>query len=539
MNWRHILVLALSLTPITFGFETSPCFSEIYCEAETTDSLLHVVQMAKIYNDSKTFVDKALKSSPEDVLQNFNQLMQVTENNPTKKQIEAFVDDNFNEVPNNFDPQGSEFEEWKPSDWSEDIPLFDEITDPHYKSIAKDVHGRWKDLGRKIKSDVKDHPERYSLHYLPEPFIVPGGRFREMYYWDSYWTIQGLIVSNMPETVKGMLINFVQLIKDLGHIPNGNRIYYNKRSQPPLFISMVDAYFQAFNDKKFIEDNIEYMEKEFLFWRTNRTKEITVGDKTFKLARYNVEVDDPRPESYREDYGDAQELATVEERQEFYQNMKSGAESGWDYSSRWFFKEDGSPSSELIDVQTRHIIPVDLNSYLCKNARILSDFYKILGQDQKAQEYANIFDDYVEAVDKVLWNQEEMVWLDFNTKTEMQNPNFYPSNVAPLWADCYKQTKLKERILAVLKYIDGQKAFKYPGGVPTSMSKSGEQWDLTNAWPPLQELIVTGLENTEEPKAIEIAKNLVHKWLYNVYESYDDSGQKMFEKYDVQRICQD
>ena len=103
-----------------------------------------------------------------------------------------------------------------------------------------------------------------------------------------------------------------------------------------------------------------------------------------------------------------------------------------------FFKEDGSPSSELIDVQTRHIIPVDLNSYLCKNARILSDFYKILGQDQKAQEYANIFDDYVEAVDKVLWNQEEMVWLDFNTKTEMPNSRFYPSNVAPLWADCYK-----------------------------------------------------------------------------------------------------
>ena len=67
------------------------------------------------------------------------------------------------------------------------------------------MHGRWKDLGRKIKSDVKDHPERYSLHYLPEPFIVPGGRFREMYYWDSYWTIQGLIVSNMPETVKGMV----------------------------------------------------------------------------------------------------------------------------------------------------------------------------------------------------------------------------------------------------------------------------------------------------------------------------------------------
>ena len=77
MDWRHTLVLIFLLTSVTFGLEDSPCFSEIYCEAETTDSLLHVVQMAKIYKDSKTFVDKALKSSPEDVLQNFNQLMQV------------------------------------------------------------------------------------------------------------------------------------------------------------------------------------------------------------------------------------------------------------------------------------------------------------------------------------------------------------------------------------------------------------------------------------------------------------------------------
>ena len=138
-------------------------------------------------------------------------------------------------MPNDDNPQGSEFEDWDPSDWNEDIPLFNLITvntkyflnkiilsylflflqylpnahwqDPGYRSLAKDLHGRWKDLGRKIKSDVQASPEKYSLHYLPEPFIVPGGRFREMYYWDSYWTIQGLLVSEMPETVKGMAAN--------------------------------------------------------------------------------------------------------------------------------------------------------------------------------------------------------------------------------------------------------------------------------------------------------------------------------------------
>ena len=78
MKWTHILVLILWILPAILGQLPSPCFSEIYCEAENTNSLLHVVQMAKVYNDSKTFVDKALKSSPEDVLQNFNELMQVT-----------------------------------------------------------------------------------------------------------------------------------------------------------------------------------------------------------------------------------------------------------------------------------------------------------------------------------------------------------------------------------------------------------------------------------------------------------------------------
>jgi len=103
-----------------------------------------------------------------------------------------------------------------------------------------------------------------------------------------------------------------------------------------------------------------------------------------------------------------------------------------------FFNKNGSPSEELVDVQTRHIIPVDLNSYLCKNARILSNYYKMLGQEEKSQEYSTIFDNFVESIDQVLWSSSSNVWLDYNMKTEMPNPQFYPSNIAPLWADCFK-----------------------------------------------------------------------------------------------------
>ena len=159
--------------------------------------------------------------------------------------------------------------------------------------------------------------------------------------------------------------------------------------------------------------------------------------------------------------------------------FQSGAESGWDYSTRWFFKEDGNtPSTDLLDIQTRHIIPVDLNSYLCKNAQILSKFHGLLGQESKAQQYERIFDKFTDAIDHVLWNEDKGAWFDFKTKDGKQNLQFYPSNLAPLWANCYQQNRLLQKIIPVINYVEKLKAFDYPGGVPTSMVKSGQQWDF-------------------------------------------------------------
>ena len=288
MDWRTAVVMEavvfLGLLASAF-VEThgsrlpAPCDNEIYCISRP-DSLLHVVQMARLYKDSKTFVDKAVKTSPNLVLQNFQEMMKVclfplfsfiiyilkflslkkqTSKNPSQEQVRQFVNENF-------DPEGSEFEPWQPLDWHTDINVLDQIQDVEYRSFAQYLHQRWKDLGRQIKPDVRINPQKYSLMYMDQPFIVPGGRFREMYYWDSYWTIQGLLVSEMYDTVKGiikdslsraekinefpnvilgMLQNFVQLIQTVGHIPNGNRIYYTRRTQPPLFISMVEAYYEV------------------------------------------------------------------------------------------------------------------------------------------------------------------------------------------------------------------------------------------------------------------------------------------------------
>jgi alpha,alpha-trehalase len=208
-----------------------------------------------------------------------------------------------------------------------------------------------------------------------------------------------------------MLENFSQLVDKFGLIPNGNRVYYKRRSQPPLFVSMVEEYFNATNDITFLNENLPRLDREFAFWRENRMRLVQSGGRRYDMAVYNVKVDGPRPESYREDYTDAQKFATDEEKQEFYFNMKAGAESGWDYSSKWFADPStGNVSLSLLDIKARHIVPVELNSFLCRNARVLSRFHAFLGNASKATEYAGVADQLEEAIDRVLWNEEDGAW---------------------------------------------------------------------------------------------------------------------------------
>ena len=135
-------------------------------------------------------------------------------------------------VTDNFDPADTEFQPWDPQDWNSHPEILDKIEvremafrkhpdqtlpilfiqDSDYKLFAEELNQRWKDLGRKIKPELADS-ERSTLIYLEHPFIVPGGRFREVYYWDSYWTILGLLQSEMTSTTKGTYI----MKRKIGH----------------------------------------------------------------------------------------------------------------------------------------------------------------------------------------------------------------------------------------------------------------------------------------------------------------------------------
>lgn len=189
----------------------------------------------------------------------------------------------------------------------------------------------------------------------------------------------------MLRTAKGMLENFLSIINRFGFIPNGGRIYYSERSQPPLLAPMIKAYVDKTKDIEFMKYAVPILEREFYFFYNNHMVEVN----GHALAVYGDKSTGPRPESYLEDIVTAQYLETDQKKEDMWSELKAGAESGMDFSSRWFIK-NGTNEGELKDLKCRSIVPVELNAFLYWNARIISDFHMIAGNPKKAAEFEQL-----------------------------------------------------------------------------------------------------------------------------------------------------
>ncbi|KAK6468014.1 trehalase [Huso huso] len=495
-----------------------PCHSPIYCSG----ALLKQVQLAKLFDDDKHFVDMKLKEPPEKVLSAFHNL---TSGAPGGKasvaQLREFLD-SFFEAP------GQEFEPWTPADWHSGPKFLERISDPSLRSWAAELHALWKSLGRKVRADVKNHPDLYSQIYTPNPIIVPGGRFRELYYWDSYWVINGLLLSEMKDTARGMIDNFFHLVRRYGFIPNGGRVYYEQRSQPPFLTLMVESYYQSTLDKEFLRGAVDLLEQEYLFWMRNRSVSIEIQGALHTLNQYSVQAGEPRPESYSDDWELAEGL-TEAGKQAIWAELQSGAESGWDFSSRWFIDGEGQNRGTLRDTRTRLIVPVDLNALLCRNERTIASFHRTLGNLEMAEQFELALKNRVKAVRAVFWDELLGAWFDYSLQTNSSHQAFYPSNLAPLWAQCFSEPSAGER---ALRYLQDSGMLGYRNGVPTSQMESGEQWDYPNAWPPLQLMIIEGLMKLSSEKAEQVTFDLAQKWIRTNWAAYQ-RDKAMFEKYNV------
>lgn len=497
------------------------CVYPVYCDSE----LLHHVQLARVFPDSKTFVDYHMRSDPNETLAAFQQLLDVTNNTPSKEDLTQFVHQHFT--------NDSELEDWSPPDYNENPLFLSTIRDEQLRQFAKNVNDIWPTLGRKIKPYVFEHPDRFSIIPVTKGFIIPGGRFKELYYWDAYWIMEGLLITGMKTTTKGMIENFVELLNMVGLIPNGGRWYYQMRSQPPLFTAMMALYLRYTHDIEFLKQNIDALETELNFWLDSRTITVNKDGESYTLLRYYAPTAGPRPESYYEDYHTSLHFNTSESRQDFYIELKSAAESGWDFSSRWFIDAEGGNTGDLVNLRIVDIVPVELNAIFANALENLSWFRRILGNRQKAARWGSLARLWRHNIKQVFWNEEVGIWLDYDISNQKHRNYFYPTNLAPLWMQTVSTKDIVKHAPRIVQYMRDSGALRYRGGIPASLVRSGEQWDLPNSWPPLVSIVVNALEALETDESKEMAFQLAQDYVRACYIGFQEH-QQMFEKYDAE-----
>ena len=495
------LVLANACRSIGSGVPSvisyPPDTSRVYDPPRDLGALFHDIQLARIFPDSKTLVDARPRVAPAELSARYERVRR-----GATFSLRAFVDSTFDLPP----------------------AVGGAIRSDTTRSMEEHIRTLWPALTR--PADSSD--PRSSLIPLTGSYVVPGGRFREVYYWDSYFTMLGLIQDGRTDLVKNMLDNFAYLVRTVGHIPNGNRSYYLSRSQPPYFSAMVGLYAAA-TDSARATAYLDAMEKEHDFWMAGAgqvlpgsamRRVVRMRDGSL-LNRYWDDRPEPRPESYREDYELAQTVPAGE-REALYRNIRASAESGWDFSSRWMRN-----AADLRTLETTELIPVDLNSLLYHAERTIAALRRVRGQvgdADVAMQYERVAGTRQMALLAASYDSTEGFFFDVRWRTGARvtdRPTM--ASAAPLYFGL--ATPEQGRAVAARLGRD----FLKPGGFVTTQLTSGQQWDAPNGWPPLQWL---GGEAARRYGRADIADDARNRWLALNRRTFRVTG-KMTEKYDV------
>ncbi|PRH42981.1 alpha,alpha-trehalase [Burkholderia vietnamiensis] len=453
--------------------------------------LFVAVQTAQLYPDQKTFVDATPNTDPATIVQLYQQ-----QKSQPGFSLKAFVDQYFTAPP-----QGG-------------------VTPPANLTLRQHIDWLWPQLTRTTTSV----PPYSSLVPMPKPYVVPGGRFREGYYWDTYFTMLGLQVSGREDLVDDMLDNFAYLIDTVGHIPNGNRTYYASRSQPPFFAYMVTLAARAEGDTVY-QKYLPALRKEYAYWmqgesaapRGEAVRHVVAMPDGAVLNRYWDASDTPRDESYLEDVTTAKAVPS-RPANDVYRDLRAGAESGWDYSSRWF--GDGRT---LATIRTTSIVPVDLNSLMfhlettiVKGCTVARDVGCVVDFSARAARRAA-------AINRYLWNRRGY-YGDYDWQLRKPRDGVAAAALYPLFAG----VAWPERAKATAREV--RKTLLQPGGLATTTQNTGQQWDAPNGWAPLQWIAIEGLRRYGEAA---LAKDIGTRFLADVKHVYATEG-KLVEKYVVE-----
>ena len=268
-----------------------------------------------------------------------------------------------------FDPPASDLAPCPLEDFSLSPPF--SLRNADLQDWMARLHAEWPRLARCVAGRVKEHPERHTLLWAPHPLVVPGGRFREAYLWDSLWIAQGLVRSGLHATAAGLARNIVHAIQQLGFAPNGGRTYLTRRSQPPLSSSIVWEVVRATGDVGLLAEALPALELDYAWWmRGEHAVAVPLPQRAAAtLNRYASSAREPRAESWKEDAAAASGLSE-EAAAALYGDIAAAAESGLDFSSRWL-RAPGLGG--MADTATSSVVPVELNAELLVVERHLAE----------------------------------------------------------------------------------------------------------------------------------------------------------------------
>ena len=466
--------------------------SESVGPVELYGELLAAVREQEIFSDEKTFLDCMPRATPVEIMERFQSAKDSAGFN-----LKAFVGEYF-------DPP------WRPSraSFADSLPAPEAF-----------IRSSW--------AVARRQPEQSgagSLLSLPQPYIVSGGSFRELHYWDSYFIMLGLQADNEAGQMQALLDNLAYLIDSYGYIPSGNRTYYLGRTNPPVFAGMVEMLATEIGDAVY-RRYLSQLEKEYEFWMKGSDRlsvdtpavrrVVRLSDKAI-LNRYWNERTEPRPENHALDYNLAKESG--EGTEAIYRNLLAGAESGWGNASRWR-TDPQSPNS----IRTTKLVPVDLNALMYHLENVLVKANQLAENVERVAELLRAANARKEAMLKYCWDPELGFFTDFDFE------HFSSAGVATLagiYPLCFNIATHEQGKACALRVRDW---FLQPGGVVTSLNKTGEFWDAPYGWASLQWMTIQGLRNYGE---VELADELKSRWLrYNV-RMYEEYGQ-LFDRYNV------
>jgi len=401
------------------------------------------------------------------------------------------------------------------------------------------------------------------LLYLEKKYVVPGGRFNEMYGWDSYFIILGLVRDGRIDLARDMVDNFLFEVEHYGAVLNANRTYYLTRSQPPFLTSMILAVYDA--QKAAAREDRAWLAKAYALAIQDHSlwiKEPHLAGST-GLAHYFDFGNGPAPESVKDETGHYREvvgyfLAHSEQDHDLLVRKAPGQDSphtaGATYSlevcdlarttakpvctaaahialSFEFYKGDRSMRESGYDISfrfgpygsgTHHFAPVCLNSLLYKAETDLAGISATLGRKEDSEQWKRRAEERKANIQKYLWDGRRGLFVDYDFTQQAQSSYDYVTTFIPLWAGLASP----EQARALVEHLA---TFEQPGGLVMSPRETGAQWDFPYAWAPNQLLADKGLRRYGYNKE---ADRVSYKFLSTVAENFRRDGT-IREKYNA------